>query len=265
MADEWPPRAERTAPPDVARTDVVVGIPGVVAPFLVVVLEPLAPVAVLVDDQPVGVGALHERIHLLLDVRSKAPLVAAAVDRERRMAPVVRLQLAQVAERIEGERLRRDVDVVRQLGLDENARFVRRFEILGHFAVRVEAHKVEAGRTRLPQMGQMRLAIGRRQARQGIDAVVAEATQEVRTVVQVERLAAHLDLAHAEALAPSLDDIPLAVQKRDLGPVEVGMLRGPGAEVPKGKFERFEGIKRVEGLRDGRSVDGDANLVGRFR
>ena len=85
------------------------------------------------------------------------------------------------------------------------------------------------------------MAVGLRHAGDGIHAVVAEPAQKVRMVVQVERVATHLELADAEPFAPRLHDDSVLDQLDDAR-VEVWMLRRPGPEgwerKPKGEGER---------------------------
>ena len=78
-------------------------------------------------------------------------------------------------------------------------------------------------------MRAVEVAVGRREARHRVDVVVAEAAHVERLAVQVELLAAHLELAHAEAFAPRVDDLPVLHQIHPRR-VEVGMFRRPRAE-----------------------------------
>ena len=94
----------------------------------------------------------------------------------------------------------------------------------------VQAHEVEARRPRLGEMGAVDADVRHRRAGKRIDVVIAEAADEERAVVEVELLAAHLELPDAEALAPGLHHLA-ADDQLDLRRVKVGAFRRPGTEV----------------------------------
>ena len=232
MADEGPLGIERSARPGVE------GPPDVVRPPLEIksVVLRLGGPHVLLDDETVGIRLLQERVDDPPRAGAEQPLVARAVDRVRRMPPERDPALERVTDGIVAEGVVRIVHVVRELRLDHNARFVRRLEVFRRLAVRVKPDVVEAARPRLHQVIQVVLARRRRHAGDRIRSVIPEPAEEEALAVQVELLAAHFELPDAEALLPRLHDLAV-LQELDLRPVEVRMLGGPGAEVPKRNFQ----------------------------
>ena len=204
--------------------------------------------AVLVDFQAVRIHRLDEGVEPPIEHGAERPLVPHRVDGEGGVAAVVAPKLFHVALRVEGERLGRGIAVVREFGLDHDAEFVGGLEVFRQFAVRVEPREIEAGLAGLRQMRPVQVAVRRRDARDGVDVVVAEAAHEERTVVEEELPSPHFELPDAETLAAGVDDAPALDELDDAG-VEVGMLRRPR---PQGRQrqpqDRFLRVRRRRGL-----------------
>ena len=193
-------------------------------------------VAVLVYLQPVGVHRLDVAVQRRVEARAERALVPHGVDGERRVAAVVPPQLRNVAPGVEGEVLGGHVAVVRQLRLDHHTELVGGLEVLWQFAMRVEAHEVEAGGAGLPKVSPVHVAVGRGDSAERIHVVVAEAPHVERLAIEEELRPADLELAHAEALSPDVDHLPV-LDKVHLRRVEVRMFRRPGAQFRKRNFQ----------------------------
>ena len=177
-----------------------------------------APLHVIVDDA-VGGGA-------------EQTFVAERDDGEGSVAPERGQQIVDVADRIISEMVVRRIEIIRDFRLDDNAAFIGRLHVFWRFRMGVMPRVVETRASCRAQVFAVEIAIRRRETGDRIRRVVAESAHEKRLAVEIELLAAHFQLAHAETFVPGHGDLSAAYEF-DFRPVERRTFRSPGAEILK--------------------------------
>ena len=185
---------------------------------------------VLLDHEAVRVHLLELPVQRRAERGAEVALVASAVDRKRHVAAEVLAKLLRVFKRLERVFVFRIVAVVRQFGLQHQPELVGDLEELRAFAARVEPCEVEARLAHHPYEAAALAAVGQEISVDRVHVVEAAAPHEERLAVEVEVLAAHFQLANAEALAACLQHGG-SVAKRDFRDVEVRVLGVPRTEV----------------------------------